>query len=320
MVKRAGIVSTMILIVLLLAGTDAASVMLDRVVAIVNQDVIVWSELYREMEGSAPPQVREMKQEEKAQFFKANEAVFLEGLIDERLQLQEAKALNINVDSDDAKEAVENIKKKYSITDEQLADSLKKEGTTMDEYKKRLTDQITISRLVNRQIRSKILLSEDDVAKFLRENRDMINTADSYRISQIFFRMPKNETARKSLVEKGQAVYARAVGGEDFKALAKEFSEDPSADSGGDLGFIKKADLLREFGEALSRMKTGDVSKPFWTERGLHLIRLDEKTEIKDEAVLREEARQILYTKLFTERYKAWLKGLREKSFIEVRL
>lgn len=313
-------VSLGIFVLLLLAGMSSASIMLDRVVAVVNQEVISWSELYREMKSSAPARLNEMGDAEKKQFFKENESQFLENLIDEKLLLQEAKSLNIAVDPAEAREAVENIRKKYSMTEAQLAESLKKEGYTLDEYKRRLMSQIAITRVVNRQIRAKILVSEDDISRFLKENPGAVDTADSYRLSQIIFMMPKSDAGRKALLEKAEAVSARARSGEDFAALAREFSEDPSAAAGGDLGSIKRADLLREFTEVLGSMKPGETSRPFWTDRGLHIIRLEEKAEVRDPGMIREEARHILQNRLFAEKYKAWLKGLREKSFIEIRL
>jgi len=67
-------------------------------------------------------------------------------------------------------------------------------------------------------------------------------------------------------------------------------------------------------------MKPGDISKPFWTENGLHIIKLESRTEVKNKGEALEEARERLNNKLFRERYNAWIKSLREKSFIEVRL
>jgi parvulin-like peptidyl-prolyl isomerase len=67
-------------------------------------------------------------------------------------------------------------------------------------------------------------------------------------------------------------------------------------------------------------MKPGDVSAPFWTDKGLHIIRLDEKTAVKDMNEITEEAKKSTGNKLFVERYNAWLKGLRERAFIEIRL
>jgi peptidyl-prolyl cis-trans isomerase SurA len=300
-----------------MSAISRAAVLLDRVVAVVNQDVITWSELYKSMDSDASPQLKELKEDEKRKIFKENEAAFLETLINVRLQLQEAKSLGITVGDDEVKDAIENIKKKYSMTEDVFKDSLKKEGYTLEEYKKRLQEQIIISKVVNKQVRSKVLVSDQDVKTFMKDNKE---NSDGYRISQIFFRKPQDESERKKIEEKAAEVLKKVKEGENFRGLAKTYSEDPSGSDGGDLGFIRKDQLLKEFTEAIASLKPGEASAPFWTERGLHIIKLEERREMKSPSELKEEAEKTLTDRFFAERYNAWVKSLREKAFIEIRL
>ncbi|MHB8881710.1 MAG: peptidylprolyl isomerase [Thermodesulfovibrionales bacterium] len=297
-----------------------AAVLFDRVVAVVNQEVITWSELYKNMEADASPQLREMKEQERLKVFRSSEPQFLESLINYRLQLQEARSTGVKVGEEELKEAVEGIKKKYAMSDNDFSESLKKEGFTLEEYRMKLMEQILISKIVNQQVRSKILVSDADVKKFLEENRDAGNAAGGYRISQIFFKNPKNAEERKAVEAKAGSVAARIKGGEDFQALARQYSEEPMGSTGGDLGFIKKEHLMKEFAAVISSMKTGDVSAPFWTERGLHVIRLDASIAPKDTSEITSEARKEAGNRIFMEKYNAWIKSLREKAFIEIKL
>lgn len=303
-----------------LTGLSYASLLLDRVIAVVNQDVITWSELYRTMESDAAPQLKGLKDEERKKFLKDNEAAFLETLINIKLQLQEAKNSGIITTDEELNEAIGNIMKKYSMNDASFKESLKKEGYTYEEYRKRLREQILIGKVVNQQIRSKIVVTDGDVKTFLEENSDMAEIGGGYRISQIFFKKSENDKEKEKLEEKAAIVIKKLKAGESFQELAKKYSEDPSGNAGGDLGLIKKGDLLREFSEAVSKIKPGEVSMPFWTERGLHIIRLEEKVEAKDQAEIKEEAGKRVYDKFFTEKYNAWIKALREKAYIEIRL
>jgi len=305
--------------VLVLSRADA-SFLLDRVVAIVNQEVITWSELYRAMEADASPAVKAMKEEERKKVFKENETAFLGTLINLKLQLQEAKHAGIRVTEEETKDAIDNIRKKYSMTDAQFRDSLKTEGYTFEEYRKRLQEQIIINKVVNQQIRSKIIVSEADIDAFMKTNKEFSVSNERYRLRQIFFKMPKDANDRTKTEERAEAVYSRILQGGSFPELAREYSEDSSRDMGGDLGFIDKGSLAKEFSEALSVMKPGDVSKPFWTGTGMHIIELEEKTSVKSAADLREDAKKALSDKLFTERYNAWIKSLRERAYIDVRL
>lgn len=312
--------SILIVFFVVLASSSQASILLDRVVAVVNQEVITWSELYRSMESDAAPQVKEMKENERRQILKDNELSFLETLINVKLQLQEARNAGISVTDEEIKEGIDNIKKKYSMTESAFLDSLSKEGYTFDEYKKRLREQIMISKVVNLQIRSKIVASDADIKKFLDENNELSQSGAAYRLRQIFFKAPKNDADRNMVEEKAAAVLKKLKEGANFNDLAKQYSEDASASSGGDLGLVRKNQIAKEFIDAVSTMKPGEVSSPFWTAGGLHIIQLDEIIGPKSGDEIKEEARTAVISKTFSERYAVWIKGLREKSYIEIRL
>lgn len=296
-----------------------AVVLLDRVVAVVNQEVITWSDLYRAMEFEASDKMRELKGDEKRKIFKENEAVFLENLIDLRLQLQAARQSGIDATSEDINEAINDLKKKYSLDDNKFVESLKREGFTLEEYKEKLAEQIILGRIVSQQVRSKIVVSESDIEKHMAENKDIL-IGEAYRIRQIFFKKPGDSSLKKATEEKVNEVLKRLRDGEDFSSLAKIYSEDPSRKAGGDLGFIRKSHMAKEFIEVISQMKTGDVSQPFWTDRGLHIIKLEEKSERQTEAELKEAVKNKLLEKQFSAKYKSWLRDLRENAYIEIRL
>lgn len=295
-------------------------VLLDRVVAVVNKEVITWSELYRMMEFEATDQVRSLGYEEKARIFKENEPLFLETLIDMRLQLQEARNLGIGISQEEVDEAIENIKKKYSMTEEDFIASVKKEGFTIEEYKSRLADQILINKVVQYQIRNKIVVSDAEVTKYIDANKDLFCGGEKFRLRQIFFKRPETDVEIKSLERKAQVVIQRLKAGENFSDLARIYSEDPSGKFGGDIGIIEKSHLAAEFANALSEMKVGDYSMPFWTEKGLHIIKLEEKISPQNIEGFKEDVKRKLADIKFIENYKSWIKGLREKAFIEIKL
>jgi len=318
MIKKRIVYSLIFLFVV--ASHAQATFLLDRVVAVVNQDVITWSELYRAMETDATPAVKALPEEERKKIFKENEALFLESLISFRLQVQEAANSRLRVSEEEVKDTIDGIKKKYAMTDAQFQDSLKAEGYPMEEYKRRLADQLLQSKIVNQQVRSKILVTDAEVDKFMKENKDFTGSTETYHIRQIFFKKPKDEAEKGRVEEKAQAVYAQARQGSDFAELARRHSEDATRDTGGDLGFIEKRNLAKDFSAALSSMKQGDMSQPFWSDRGLHILRLEEMAAPKSSAEVKEEAKMALQSKLFNEKYKAWIKSLREKAFIDIRL
>jgi len=131
---------------------------------------------------------------------------------------------------------------------------------------------------------------------------------------------PKDDADIKVIEDRASIIIQRLKAGEDFSILAEEYSEDPSGKLGGDLGFIKKSQMAKEFIDALNSMKVGEFSNPFWTEKGLHIIKLEEKIAAQSTDEARESVLKQLTESQFSERYKSWIKGLREKAYIVIRL
>ncbi|HWR59609.1 MAG TPA: peptidylprolyl isomerase, partial [Thermodesulfovibrionales bacterium] len=255
------------LILFFSAGLAQSSALLDRVVAVVNKEVITWSELYRAMEFDVTGEMRSLSEAEKKKIFKESEMHFLESMVDAKLQMQAARVLDIGATREEISDAIDGIKKKYGMDEKGLEESLRKEGFTVEEYRKRLTEQIVLTKLVRQQVRSKIVVSEEEIADYMAKNKN-----DEYRVRQIFFKNPEKETDRNTLEQRAVEVMQRLKNGEDFAMLALTYSDDPSGKSGGEMGYIKKEHLGKDFLAVISQMPVGAISAPFWTERGLHIV------------------------------------------------
>jgi peptidyl-prolyl cis-trans isomerase SurA len=304
------------LLSVLLFSEAEAGILLDKVVAIVNKEVITWSDLYKAMEFEAPDEVKAMKEEEKRRFFREKEETFLENLIDLTLQLQEASKIGITASEEDINKAIEGIKKKYSLSDEQLRVVIQNEGYTFEQYKKKLAEQIIIGRLVDQEIKSKIIISEQDIDSYLVQNKEFLQS-EGFNISHIFLKASQD---KKEVEDRAWEIYKKIRSGESFSDLARQYSEDKSARTGGELGFIKKSDLSEEFLNILSKMQVGDISEPFWSRSGIHIIKLNERREFKNQQDLRESIKKRLSEERLEKEYKQWVKGLRERAYIEVKL
>jgi peptidyl-prolyl cis-trans isomerase SurA len=298
------------------AAVAQGAILLDKVMAIVNKEVITWSDLYRAMEFEATEEIKAMKDSDKRRFFKENETMFLESLIDMRLQLQEAAKAGISTSDEDVDKAIKNIKSKYSMTDEMFNEAIKNEKSSLPEYKKRLSEQITMSRVIEQEVRSKILVTEGEIDKYLSEHKELEKDNEGFAVSHIFLKKSQDDA---QLAGKAKDIYKRIQSGGDFSELAKQYSEDSSAKSGGDLGFIRKIDMSQDFLKALSVLKTGDVSEPFWSGNGIHILKVNEIRVFKNSQELREVVKQKLMDEKFNREYRNWIKGLRERSYIEIK-
>ncbi len=293
-----------------------AEIMLDKVVAVVNSEVITWSEVYKAMEFDASPAVKAMSEQERSKIFKENEASFLENMINMRLFLQEAKKSNINASDDEINRTMASIREKYNMTDVAFTEALKKEGFTLEEYKKKLAEQIIINRLVDQEVRSRIVVTDEDVNDYIEKDKKMAAADEGYKISLIVIK--KTDDPGKD-DERAHSVYEKIKAGESFESAAQKYSDDASAKAGGNLGFVSKSDLSKAFIDALSGLKPGEVSAPFVTDRGICIVRLESSRIYNSPSEFRQAVRDKLFAERFERDYKAWIKSLRQKAYVETR-
>ncbi len=318
--KRLASFFALILIVLSVDASAYGPVLLDRIVAIVNKDVITWSELRNAMNVQLADQLKDLTPDEREKRLEAMEKPFLDEYINFKLQIQDAERLGIEVRPEEVTDAIESIKKKYSLDSDTFIKSLKAEGLTLDEYKKSLSEQILVSRLVTQEIRSKIVVSDREVSDYYEASKEKYQDVSGVRLRQIFFKAPQSPEQRASIEAKAKDIYERLKAGEDFATLAEKYSEDKSARFGGDLGMLKAGSLMKEIEDVASKLKVGEISKPFWSKAGLHIIKLEQRVEGGPLASVKEEIKKMLLEKKFKEKYDQWMNDLRKKAYIEVKL
>lgn len=297
-----------------------SAVLLDRIVATVNDEVVTWSELMNViiMEGRQALEGRTGKEREER--IKEMERPFLNNLIEIRLQLQEARRMQLEVNETEIEGAINEIKTKYNLTEEALMKSLSAEGLSREDYRESLADQILLQKVINFTVRDNIIISDTEIDQYYKDNRDKFDTEEKFRIRQIFFALPEDSSQRGALDLRAQELAARIKGGEDFGVIANEVSEDSGSESGGDLGYISRGNVLKEIEDVAAALAEGEVSKPFWSPAGLHIIKLEEKIAGGGIDKVRDEIRETLQQKAFEKKYREWAAGLREKAHIEIKL
>ncbi len=317
-VRKLITINIILLSLIMLPRLHFGAIMLDRIIAVIGKEVITWSELYKAMEFDLGDQLRGVDGTERIEFLKKYEKDFLEIMIEKKLQLTYAEKQGIHVLEEEIRSAMEEISQKYSLTKEGFENALKQEGFTLEEYKKMLGEQIILSKVVNMEIKSKIIVSEEEIAEYLEKNKNVPLKPMEYRIRQIF--LVKKDKDIQALRKRAKEVSERVKNGEDFRELASLYSDDFTAQSGGDLGFVKEDEMDIKLLERVKEMNEGEISEPFMTERGAHIIQLLEKKGAKTEKELRDEVHKKLLDERFRKSYKSWIKSLKEKVFIEVLL
>ncbi|HLC15358.1 MAG TPA: peptidylprolyl isomerase [Thermodesulfovibrionia bacterium] len=295
------------LILLLLLFLDVSkgnAVFLDRIVAVVNDEVITWSELVKEM------------QIEQSSGSKSEREV-LDGLVNKKLQLIEAKKLGIKATKSEIQSTIQDIKTKYNINDEQLNESLTTQGLSMDDYKTELREQILLTKVVTYEVKGKIIITDQQMRQYYKAHYEQEGGDEKIKLRQIFLNAPQDESAKKVMEGQAEAVYNRLQGGEDFNAVVSGL---PDSWTNSDLGYVTKTDLVPEVADVAFSLSAGQVSRPFWSTRGLHILKVDDRKGEGHYEKVQEEIKDRLYVDIFRNEYSRWLSDLRKKAFIEIKL
>ena len=293
-----------------LSLTANGSVVVDRVVAVVNNEVITLSDLQRE---------EKVKNVDAAK----DERLLLEDMIDRKLQMAAAKGAGLDVTDEELSDAVADIMKRNSLDSKRFEAALAKEGLTLEQYKTELREQMTLSRMFNKFVRSGVVVNEAEVRTFYERNVKNYSLPEEIRVRQIFFRVPEKAKPAEiaAIREKAAAAAARAKKGENFESLVKELSEGETAKLGGDLGFMQRGQAIREIEEATRDLKPGGIAGPIQCAGGFHIIKLEEiRTPVKPFDQVKDEITKMLYEQKVENAYRTWLQSLRSESNIENKL
>ncbi len=288
----------------------SGSVVVDRVIAVVNNEIITLSDLQRE---------EALRKADN----KVDERTLLEEMIDRKLQMAAAKRAGMDVTDKELADALADIMKRNSMDAKQFEAALAKEGLTIDQYKTELREQMTLSRTFNKYVRSGIAVDEAEVRAYYERNLKSFSLPEEIRVRQIYFPLPEHATPDQTAAVKAQAqaVYERAQKGEDFIRLVRENSQEASSTQDGDLGFMQRQQVLPEIEEAARALKPGGIAGPLLCAGGYHIIRLEEvRTPIKPFEQVKDEIMNTLYQQKVENTYRSWLQTLRSDSNIENKL
>jgi peptidyl-prolyl cis-trans isomerase SurA len=305
------------------APTADPESVVDRVICVVNSDAVTLYELdeaeaYTLYENKQQP----LTGEERVAF----RDKVLAGIIEKRLQLQQAEREKLTVEDAEMKAEIDEIQKKLGAkTDAEFDAMVKAQGLSVEGVKKRLREQMLVERIKRRKVNLRISVTEEDIDQYLNANREKLETGLSFEARHILF-LPTagaGEDGWHTAKQRAEDVYTRVMGGEDFGELAREFSDDTAtAKNGGRLGILKRGELAPDIEKAVLRLSPGEHSSPFRSEVGYHLFELESKETLAGEQLLqaRNQIRDILYKQKYDVRLNEWLVEIRGKAIIEMRL
>jgi len=281
----------------------------DRIVAVVNSEVIMLSEIKAETAAEEKRLQERYRGPELQHRLQQAEYMTLTRMIERKLQMQLAKS------------------KGMDVTDEELAQAareLQRQGEKVDitdpDDKRSLREQLTMMKVIDREVRSTVMVSETEMKRYYEQHRSRFSLPEEYRLSQILIR-PRNGEQPAQTQAKAEAVHAALKQGADFADLALRHSDGAEATRGGSLGIIRQGELLPPIERAVAALQPGEIGEPVATTEGIHILRLDEKkpSQFRPFAEVKAEMQGVVFQQKSEDVYQLWMANLKDKAYIEVK-
>lgn len=295
--------------ILVLPPTLSAAHLEDRIVAVVNSDLIMLSDVKRELEPEQARISQQHRGEELAQRLKMAEYMALTKMIERRLQLQEAKARGVDVSDQEVKQAVEQMKRQGEIID--VSDPLNTRN---------VRDQLTLLKVVDREVRSSVMVGDSEMKRYYQEHRDRFALPEEYTLSQILIQ-PRSSDGTADALAKARRVMDELKRGEKFEDLALQYSDGPNASRGGRLGLVRQGELLPAIERAIVPLVPGGISDIIESSEGFHIIRVEEKQpkQFRPFEEVKFEIQGLVFQQKSEDVFQSWLVDLKNRAYIEIK-
>jgi peptidyl-prolyl cis-trans isomerase SurA len=270
---------------------DTQGELLDRVVAIVNDGVVLNSDLDAQL-GIVSERLRQQKLELPPQNVLRQQV--LERLVLQEIEMQRANHAGVKVSDEMLNAALQDVAKRNNLTLTQLPDALKQQGVDYAEYREEIRKEMMLQLLRQRDVLQHISVTPREIDQFLERQAKAPSESNEYNVSHILIAVGQEASPaqQEAAAKRAQEVYDRAKSGEDFAKLAVAYSNSQTALEGGALGWRKGSELPTFLADIIARLKPGEVSEPLRTPTGYHIIRLNEvrggtQTAVEDQVHVR---------------------------------
>jgi peptidyl-prolyl cis-trans isomerase SurA len=313
-------------LLLLLAALPAwsADVVIEEILARVNNDIITRSELQHSKD--------EVRQELRQQFgdkadsmFAQREKDVLRDLVDQRLLLQKAKDKGLTGDTELIKR-LDEMRKQMNLTSmDELEKAAKEQGISYEDFKQNLKDQILTQMVIRDEVQPKIQVTKEEEKKYYQEHQTELEHPERVRLSEILVATDKLEPGDQdglaAAQQRAQQLLEQVRGGVAFDEVAKKNSDGPTAAQGGDLGYFKRGTLAKELEDKSFAMKSGEISDVVRTKQGFLILKVSEHEQaglppLKD---VEPQIADRLYLQKMQPALRDYLTKLREDAYIDIR-
>ncbi|MHB8535008.1 MAG: peptidylprolyl isomerase [Sulfuricaulis sp.] len=258
------------------AAAQPGTTDLDRILVIVNDDVITESELLERLAQTKKQLVIEKIKVPPDDILRKQ---LLDRMVLERLELQLAAQTGIHVSDADVDHAFETLAQRNKLSVADFRKAMKASGLDIDAYRAQIRDQIAIQQLLEREINNRVTVSDSEVNNFLENRENRAGMGMTYNLSHILIGIPESASpeAIQAAKKRAEDIHRQLAQGADFAQTAVSYSQGSDALKGGSLGWKKAGELPELFLNALARMSPGNISDVLRGPNGFHILKLNDK-------------------------------------------
>jgi len=306
--------------ILLATAATASGIVIDKIVAVVNGEVITQREvaqylfpLYEEYQKESTGKNLDDKMLEA-------EDMIMDQLIQDKLILSEAKKAGIKADDDEVDARVNKIIREKFGSEEKFREMLAIQNISLNEMRSVLGNEIIKSKIVREKVGYKVVITPSEVRQYYDQHLTEFVEPEKAEVLNILVRKKKegDDEGTKELIRKTKSFLDN---GQDFEEVAKKYSESPNAKSGGSMGLIKRGEMIKEIDEAIFALPVGGVSDIVETPIGYHIFKITQivPARSKDFDSAKTEIEDAIYQKKINKNLEKWLKELRENAYISIK-
>lgn len=296
------------------------SAVIDKIVVLVNDEVIT----QREVAQLLFPLYEEYKKEytgkrlERKMLEAENEVI--NQLIDDKLILSEAKSQGIEATDKEIEPKLAKVKEQFE-TEENFREALARQNVTLSELRDRIASDVMKQKLIRKVLGSKITITPIEVRHYYDEHISDYKEAAKVNVFNILIKTGKDGRTKEEAGFILEKIRESILSGKDFEELAREYSEGPNAKEGGGLGIIEKGQMIKEIDEVIFSLDVGAVSENVESPLGYHIFKISEKTpeKMKGFEDVKNDIEETIYKERVDKNLKKWLKEVRKNAYISVK-
>ena len=246
----------------------------------------------------------------------------LKELVDRKLADQEIKRNKLVVSDEEIDNTIEQLKSSRSFTDEQLRAGLAEQGVTLEDYRKEMKEQLLRSRLINVEVKSKIVVTDQNIQAYYDSHREKYVGEQKFHLWNIYVVLDQyaQDSEKRTALKNMESILSKLNQGEAFQELIGDDFAAALGAKGGDLGLFLIKELSPQLKKIVENMKTADFSEIIDMDKGYQILFLEKIIEANSKSVeeVRGEIEDILFKELINDKYQEWLEDLRRRSHIKI--